>query len=111
MLNADWSLTEETIIRLPVLLTLLSSLVVLVTALGLYDLDKPEQDSTEGAVEALAEDVQAVSSAFRQIIEAGRWTLGHRFVFFVILAALALDSVASLMRGFPVIWYTISRRW
>ncbi len=93
MLNSNWSLSEETIIRLPVLLTLLSSLVVLVTALGLYDLDKPQQDSSEGAVQALAEDVQAVSSAFRQIIEAGRWTLGHRFVLFVILAALALDSV------------------
>ena len=36
----------------------------------------------------------ALVEAFRQVGRAARWTLGHRFVLFVILAALALDSVA-----------------
>lgn len=89
-LNENWVLAENTVIRLPVVLTLMTSLIVLVTALGLYDIDTHE----DGAVqEQLTEEVHAVSDAFKQIIAAARWTLGHRFVLFVILAALALDSV------------------
>ena len=91
LLNEDWVLGEDTVIRLPVVLTLMTSLIVLITALGLYDIDEQEEGS---ARERLGEDVDAISGAFRQILEAARWTLGHRFVLFVILAALALDSVA-----------------
>lgn len=89
-INADWQLQPETVIRLPVVLTLMTSFIVLVTALGLYDLDAT--DESHSAAEVLAEDVRAVSAAFRQILMAARWTLAHRFVLFVILAALALDS-------------------
>lgn len=90
-LNAAWQLPDETVIRLPVLLTLMTSFIVLVTALGLYDLDA--DDDSQSTSEVLVEDVRAVSAAFRQILVAARWTLAHRFVLFVILAALALDSV------------------
>lgn len=93
LLSGDWSLSEQTIIRLPVILTLMTSLVVLVTALGLYDLDQDEVAEEKATGEVLVEDLRAVSGAFRQILAAARWTLGHRFVLFVILAALALDSV------------------
>ncbi len=92
-LNADWQLAENTVIRLPVVLTLMSSLIVLVTALGLYDLDAESGGAKQPAGEQLSDDVHAVTAAFRQILVAARWTLGHRFVLFVILAALALDSV------------------
>lgn len=91
--NDSWSLSEQTVIRLPVVLTLMTSLIVLVTALGLYDLDQDDESQTRETGEALVEDLRAVSGAFRQIMAAARWTLGHRFVLFVILAALALDSV------------------
>jgi len=93
--NDSWSLSEQTVIRLPVFLTLATSLIVLVTALGLYDLDQDEGDekSKGESGDELADDLRAVSGSFKQIMAAARWTFGHRFVLFVILAALALDSV------------------
>jgi MFS family permease len=93
LLNPDWQLAQSTVIRLPVVLTLMTSLVVLVTALGLHDLDSESEAEKADASERLAGDVHAVTTAFRQILEAARWTVNHRFVLFVILAALALDSV------------------
>lgn len=93
LFNPDWQLAQSTVIRLPVVLTLMTSLVVLVTALGLHDLDSEPEAEKADASERLADDVHAVTAAFRQILEAARWTVNHRFVLFVILAALALDSV------------------
>jgi len=89
LFHPDWQIARETAIRLPVILTLLSAVVVLVTALGFRELPSttPVAASPAGRVAALVE-------AFRQVGRAARWTLGHRFVLFVILAALALDSVA-----------------
>lgn len=84
-LSESWQLPETTIIRLPIVLTLLTSLVVLATALRFYDIDK---------VDRKRENLSAVRESFAQIVRAGRWTFGHQFVLFVILAALALDSVA-----------------
>lgn len=92
-MNENWQLAESTVIRLPVVLTLCTSLIVLFTALGLYDLDTGSEHEQHDTREQLSEDVHAVTAAFRQILIAARWTLGHRFVLFVILAALALDSV------------------
>jgi hypothetical protein len=37
---------------------------------------------------------RSLSRPFKQIIQAAGWTFNHRFVLFVILAALAIDSVA-----------------
>ncbi|MEK7259815.1 MAG: MFS transporter [Pseudomonadota bacterium] len=89
-INPDWQVARETAIRLPVLLTLLSAFVVLATALGFRELPTdpvPQRPAGRGGLVALLE-------AFRQVGRAGQWILGHRFVLFVILAALALDSVA-----------------
>lgn len=92
LLNESWQLSESLVIRLPVILTLLTACVVLVTAMGFHDLDaRPDAGEDQ--------DVQGQSGVsllepFRQILSAARWTVGHRFVLFVILAALALDSVA-----------------
>lgn len=92
LLNSNWQLSQELIIRLPVLLTLITAMLALITALGLYDLDNQEEQEKDLG-DVLATDIRAVSAAFRQIIDAARWTINHRFVLFVILAALALDSV------------------
>lgn len=89
-INPDWQVARETAIRLPVFLTLLSAFVVLATALGFRELPAdpvPHRPEGKGGLIALLE-------AFRQVGRAGQWILGHRFVLFVILAALALDSVA-----------------
>lgn len=90
LFNSDWQIARETAIRLPVILTLLSAFVVLATALGFRELPTesvPQRAAGMGGLGALLE-------AFRQVGRAAQWTLGHRFVLFVILAALALDGVA-----------------
>lgn len=87
------SLAETSVIRLPVIFTLLSSLVVLVAALGFYDLDKARLAAGREQEQALPLSTK-LAQPFIQIMQAARWTVGHRFVLFVILAALVLDSVA-----------------
>ena len=89
LLNTSWQLPDTLVIRLPVILTLLTACVVLVTAMGFYDLDaKADSGADQGRAGV------SLLEPFRQILSAARWTVSHRFVLFVILAALALDSVA-----------------
>ncbi|MBU14138.1 MAG: MFS transporter [Gammaproteobacteria bacterium] len=89
LLNTFWQLPDTLVIRLPVILTLLTACVVLVTAMGFYDLDaKADSGADQGRAGV------SLLEPFRQILSAARWTVSHRFVLFVILAALALDSVA-----------------
>lgn len=88
-LDPQWQLSDDVIIRLPVVLTLITSLIVLITALGFHDLDLDEDASDES--QQLTG--RSLLDPFRKILAAGKWTVNHRFVLFVILAALALDSV------------------
>lgn len=90
LFDPDWQIARETAIRLPIVLTLLSSLVVLTTALGMREIPGAHPPLAAGAGGRLA----ALAEASRQVLRAARWTFAHRFVLFVILAALALDSVA-----------------
>lgn len=90
-LRESWQLSEDSIIRLPIVLTLLSAVVVLFTTLGMYDIDR---DDLAQARVSVGSNWSVVRDAFAQIYVAARWTAGHQFVLFVILAALALDSVA-----------------
>lgn len=84
-INPQWELPNDIIIRLPVLLTFCTACGVLVTTLGFCELEaKQEASNTEKT---------SLLEPFRQIFAAARWTFNHRFVLFVILAALALDSV------------------
>jgi MFS family permease len=89
-LNNGWSLSRETVIRLPVILTLATSFVVFFTTIGMREIPAAAREKGDGTEASL---VQSVVGPFRQVIAAAKWTLGHRFVLFVILAALALDSV------------------
>ena len=89
MIAPGWQLAETTIIRLPVILTFLNALVALVITLGMREIHTGQDAPSAGA--SLRE---TLAGPFRQILTAVRWTLGHRFVLFVILAALVLDSVA-----------------
>ena len=93
-LSSEWQFSEQTIIRLPIVLTLLTSLVVLGNTLSFYDIDKAALTQAKCEAREAGESLSAVRDSFAQILKAGRWTFGHQFVFFVILAALALDSVA-----------------
>lgn len=88
-INPQWQLSESLIIRLPVILTLVTSFIVLATALGFHDIELEEEESP-GPRQLTG---KSLLEPFRKIMVAARWTVGHRFVLFVILAALALDSV------------------
>lgn len=88
-INEQWQLSNDLIIRLPVILTLVTSFIVLITALGFHDIDVEEE---EGA-DSQSSTRSSLLDPFRKIFIAGKWTINHRFVLFVILAALALDSV------------------
>jgi len=89
MINPQWQFSGELIIRLPVILTLITSVILLINTLGFYDVDFTDEELEEGGV---AKQVSLLEP-FRKILIAGKWTINHRFVLFVILAALALDSV------------------
>ena len=87
LLNAHWMLEDSVIVRLPVMLTMVTACLVLFTALGFHDLETDE-------VREKASSKGSLLEPFRQISRVASWTVNHRFVLFVILAALALDSVA-----------------
>jgi len=88
-IDPQWQLSNNLVIRLPVILTLITSFIVLATALGFHDIDV-EEDETSGSQQLTG---RSLLDPFRKIVVAGKWTINHRFVLFVILAALALDSV------------------
>lgn len=89
-LNSGWTLEKETVIRFPVILCLATSCIVIITTLGMREIDSPESAADKPGRTGW----QALTRPFRQILSAAGWTLNHRFVLFVILAALAIDSVA-----------------
>lgn len=88
-IDPEWQLSNNFVIRLPVILTLLTSFIVLGAALGFHDIDIKEGESLD------SQDLTGKSllDPFRKILVAGKWTINHQFVLFVILAALILDSV------------------
>jgi MFS family permease len=86
-IHPQWAIAGETAIRLPVILTWITSGIVLYTTLTLREVGSPGAGPAERSLR------ERLTQPFRQILGAARWTLGHGFVFMVILAALALDSV------------------
>ncbi|PCI77599.1 MAG: MFS transporter [SAR86 cluster bacterium] len=88
-IDPQWQLSNNLVIRLPVILTLVTSFIVLGTALGFHDIDIEEDKPSESKQQTGT----SLLEPFRKIVIAAKWTVGHRFVLFVILAALALDSV------------------
>jgi MFS family permease len=88
--NQDWILPKETVIRFPVILCLVTSCIVIFTTLGMREIE-PTSETKTGPSRL---GWETIARPFRQIIAAASWTLSHRFVLFVILAALAIDSVA-----------------
>jgi hypothetical protein len=92
-INDSWSLAPTTIIRLPIIFTLATSCIVVVTTMRMKDLEQ-EGATTDPHPHGTANLWRTISRPFGQVIKAASWTFNHRFVLFVILAALALDSVA-----------------
>ena len=92
-LNLSWEVSPETSIRFPIILTWITSCIVLYLTLTMRELP-PERASESLPPSARPPFWKRLGRPFRQILGAARWTLNHRFVLLVILAALALDSVA-----------------
>ena len=88
-IDPQWQLSNNLVIRLPIILTLMTSFIVLGTALGFHDIDVGETEPSDS--QPLTG--HSLLDPFRKIVVAAKWTINHRFVLFVILAALALDSV------------------
>ena len=88
-IDPQWQLSNNLVIRLPIILTLITSFIVLGTALGFHDIDVGEDEPSDS--QHLTGNF--LLDPFRKIVVAAKWTINHRFVLFVILAALALDSV------------------
>jgi MFS family permease len=84
-LGLDVSLTRNDVIRLPILLTLLSSFGVLYCAWRMREAKSFQK--TPFSFEQLRH-------SFVRVFDAGGWILEHRFVLSVILAGMILDSVA-----------------
>ncbi|MEX0323372.1 MAG: MFS transporter [Puniceicoccaceae bacterium] len=81
-------LDPDTIIRLPIIFTLFTSCIVIIATIGMKETGK-EEAKVAGITIG-----QRLSQPFVQVFKAASWTIGHRFILMVILAALALDSVA-----------------
>jgi MFS family permease len=76
----------EWLLRVPIALTFGHSFVVLYSALAMRE-PGPEKPSA-------ARPLRRLGESFVRVWEAARWLGSHRFVLFVILGGLALDSVA-----------------
>lgn len=84
------SIEKEFAIRLPIIFTMATSTIVLLSAIRLREVS-PEPEEAQREELTIRE---RILRPFRQILEAARWTLHHRWVLFILLACLALDSVA-----------------
>ena len=82
-LGFEYSVSDETTIKIPVFLTFLSSLIVLGSALGQRE---TVQTSNQGALEA-------IRSSLRKTRVAGVWILTTALPFGILLAAMILDSI------------------
>ena len=91
--NPNWQFSTEFVMRLPVILTLITAVIALITTLGFHDVDLKEGAKTEVDSVKKGQESDALLSPFRKIIAAAKWTTNNRFVLIVILAALILDSV------------------
>jgi MFS family permease len=83
-LGFDVTLGRAELLRVPVIMTLVTGFGAWLTALRLREVGEPRQGL----------GLAAIRTSFKQMWAAVRWTLGARFVLFVILAGLVLDSVA-----------------
>jgi MFS family permease len=91
-INESWELPVQFIIRLPIILTLITSCLVVFTTMRMTEPNPKEASQPSGSGDNSV--WESIRKSFSQVLDAAGWTLNHRFVLFVILAALALDSVA-----------------
>jgi MFS family permease len=82
-LGFSFSLSAETMIKAPIFLTLLSSLVVLGAALGLRENFRGSNDTP----------MEAIRTSLVETKEAGLWIWSTALPFGILMAAMVLDSI------------------
>lgn len=90
-LGENWEINETLSMRLPIILCLMTSCIVIFATWGMRE---PPDEGSSSLGEKQGTGWSALIGPFKQVFSAARWTLDHRFVLFVIIAALAIDSVA-----------------
>ena len=83
-IGVDYSFTPETLVKAPIFLTFLSSLVVLVAALGMK-----EQKTAPKSQTAL----ETMRQSFGTTLSAGSWIWKTPLPFGILLASMVLDNV------------------
>jgi MFS family permease len=86
-------ITQETTLRFPVYLTLVTGVLTLLSALGMREVH-PDQSPTHTLPQSRAE---SIVNAFRLTLQAGRWILRTPFASIIILAGLLFDHVIRLL--------------
>ncbi len=83
LFGTEWTVQQPDLVKLPILLTFLSGLVVLGTALRMHELPV-ERQAGLGAT---------LAASWRQTLAAGRWIWATPLAFGILLAAMSLDSI------------------
>lgn len=101
----DWAglaliITSETTLRLPIYLTLVSAVLLLLTTLGMREVEVTHDMAKE-------DNKTTLSSAFVLIWQAGRWIFSTPFVLAVMLFGLLGDSVVRMLLTMSSQYYRI----
>jgi len=101
----DWAglaiiITSETTLRLPIYLTLISAVLVLLTTLGMREVEATQEGATE-------DNQASLRSTFLLIWQAGRWIFKTPFVLAVMLFGLLGDSVVRMLLTMSSQYYRI----
>lgn len=91
LLGLNISVKQDLAIRFPVFLCLGTSLLLIITTIGFREVPATDQSACDEAHEGL---LRVLVAPFKRALASAKWTINHRFILLVILAALALDSVA-----------------
>ena len=83
-LGIDYSFTAETLVKAPVFLTFLSSLVVLIAALGMKEQNTISQNRTV---------LETMRQSFRTSLNGASWVWKTPLPFGILLASMVLDNV------------------
>lgn len=84
-IGSNWIIPGEWLIRAPIFLTLLHSIVVFWNA---WTMTEPKHVTREKL------SLKSIGNSFRQVASAAMWLCSARFVLFIILGGVILDSTA-----------------
>lgn len=97
-------LAQAETLRLPIILTLASAVVVLVLALNFRE---PRRRLPHALEDEEGHHASSVAGAFSFVIRAGRWLLGNPLALFVVCAGFVLESCVRLFLTFSSSYFRL----